>query len=63
MSRARARLSNDAFSVFLQAIKELNGGRRSREDTLAHARDVFGTRNADLYTSFEGLLNRHIPAA
>jgi hypothetical protein len=61
--RARARLSNEFFSQFLQAIKELNAGRQTRKDTLAQAQDIFGSRNADLYASFEGLLNRHIPAA
>eukprot|EP00873_Tetraselmis_striata_P022429 jgi/Tetstr1/442693/TSEL_030784.t1 len=60
--QARARLSYEQFSHFLQNIKELNAGRQSREDTLSKARDIFGSENGDLYASFEGLLSRHLPA-
>lgn len=56
--RARARLSNEHFAAFLQAIKELNSGRQTREDTLAAAHDIFGPANPDLYASFDGALAR-----
>ncbi|DBA79426.1 TPA: hypothetical protein ACH3X2_000066 [Trebouxia sp. C0005] len=59
--QARQRLSNDSFSLFLQAIKELNSGKKTREDTLHTANDIFGTSNGDLYSSFESLLSRHLP--
>ncbi|KAF8072479.1 hypothetical protein HT031_000138 [Scenedesmus sp. PABB004] len=58
--QARARLSYEQFSQFLVAIKELNGGRASREDTLGAARGLFGAGNADLYGLFEQLLMRHL---
>ena len=45
----RQRLSNDSFSLFLQAIKELNSGKKTREDTLHTANDIFGAANGDLY--------------
>jgi hypothetical protein len=44
----RARLSYEAFSRFLQIVKELNSG-NSRDDTLRRARELFGVANADLY--------------
>jgi hypothetical protein len=47
--RCRARLSYEQFSQFLVAIKELNAGRSSREDTLAAAKALFGHNNGDLY--------------
>lgn len=46
----RQRLSNDSFSLFLQAIKELNSGKKTREDTLHTANDIFGASNGDLYS-------------
>jgi hypothetical protein len=54
----RARLSYEAFSQFLHAIKELNAGRQTREETLRTARTVFGPANSDLYTAVENLLMR-----
>jgi hypothetical protein len=45
----RARLSYEQFSQFLEAIKDLNAGRASREDTLGAAQGLFGPGNADLY--------------
>lgn len=45
----RQRLSNDSFSLFLQAIKELNSGKKTREDTLHTAHEIFGASNGDLY--------------
>ncbi|KAL3133994.1 hypothetical protein ABBQ32_008433 [Trebouxia sp. C0010 RCD-2024] len=59
--QARQRLSNDSFSVFLQAIKELNSGKKTREETLNTASNIFGASNADLFGSFESLLSRHLP--
>lgn len=56
--RARVRLSNEHFAAFLQAIKELNSGRQTREDTLAAAHDIFGPANPDLYASFDGAIAR-----
>jgi hypothetical protein len=44
----RARLSYEAFSRFLQIVKELNSG-NSRDDTLRRARELFGVANSDLY--------------
>ena len=59
--QARARLSYEQFSSFLQNIKELNAHRQSREETLHKARSIFGSENDDLYGAFEGLLSRHLP--
>ncbi|KAK9868234.1 hypothetical protein WJX84_001744 [Apatococcus fuscideae] len=58
---ARSRLAAPRFGQFLQAIKELNSGAKTREQTLQQARDLFGTSEADLYASFEELLNQHLP--
>ena len=52
----RQRLSNDSFSLFLQAIKELNSGKKSREDTLHTANDIFGASNGDLYGALSHLI-------
>eukprot|EP00878_Enallax_costatus_P018212 GHUV01019165.1.p1 GENE.GHUV01019165.1~~GHUV01019165.1.p1 ORF type:complete len:117 (-),score=18.35 GHUV01019165.1:816-1166(-) len=49
LSCCRARLSYEQFSQFLVAIKDLNAGRATREDTLAAARQLFGPGNSDLY--------------
>mmetsp|Transcript_9013 Transcript_9013/g.15474 ORF Transcript_9013/g.15474 Transcript_9013/m.15474 type:complete len:286 (-) Transcript_9013:370-1227(-) len=59
--QARARLAYEQFSQFLQNIKELNAHRQTREETLKRAQDIFGPDNADLYSSFEMLLSRHLP--
>ena len=45
----RSRLAAPRFGQFLQAIKELNSGAKTREQTLQQARDLFGTSEADLY--------------
>eukprot|EP00775_Hariotina_reticulata_P011708 gene11708-11853_t len=58
--QARARLSYEQFSQFLVAIKELNAGRASRENTLTAARGLFGSHNDDLYGLFESLIMRHL---
>ncbi|CAI5468833.1 unnamed protein product [Closterium sp. Yama58-4] len=59
--RARNRLSYEQFSLFLANIKELNAHRKTREETLKKAEEIFGTENKDLYASFETLLSRHLP--
>ena len=46
----RQRLSNHSFSEFLQAIKELNSGKKTREETLHTALEIFGSDNGDLYS-------------
>jgi hypothetical protein len=56
----RARLSYEAFSRFLAAIKDLNAGRSSRDETLRFVRELCGAPHADLYALFEGLLSRHM---
>ncbi|CAH9053032.1 unnamed protein product [Cuscuta epithymum] len=57
--QARSRLSYEQFSAFLANIKELNAHKQSREETLRKAEDIFGKDNKDLYTLFQGLLNRN----
>ena len=42
--RARARLSYENFSQFLQNIKELNAHKQTRAETLARAAEIFGTK-------------------
>ncbi|PSS03174.1 hypothetical protein CEY00_Acc21558 [Actinidia chinensis var. chinensis] len=58
--QARSRLSYEQFSAFLANVKELNAQKQSREETLRKAEQIFGTDNKDLYSSFQGLLNRTI---
>jgi hypothetical protein len=60
--QARNRLSYEQFSAFLANIKELNGHRQTREETLRKADEIFGLDNKDLYMSFDGLLSRHLPS-
>lgn len=57
--QARARLSYEAFNLFLASIKRLNNQTQSREATLDEARKIFGSEHQDLYKDFENLLNRH----
>jgi len=57
--QARSRLSYEAFNLFLASIKRLNNQQQTREDTLAEAKNIFGTELQDLYKDFELLLNRH----
>ncbi|CAA2987471.1 Interactor of constitutive active ROPs 2 [Olea europaea subsp. europaea] len=57
--QARSRLSLEQFSAFLANIKELNAQKKSREETLRKAEEIFGMENKDLYLSFQGLLNRN----
>ncbi|CAL1409419.1 unnamed protein product [Linum trigynum] len=56
--QARSRLSYEQFSAFLANIKELNAQKQTREETLRKAEEIFGTENKDLFSSFQGLLNR-----
>ncbi|CAK9196623.1 unnamed protein product [Sphagnum troendelagicum] len=60
--QARNRLSYEQFSAFLSNIKELNGHRQTREETLRKADEIFGVDNKDLYIAFDGLLSRHLPS-
>ena len=60
--RARARLSNEAFSTFLQAIKDMNAGMRGRSETLQTAADIFAGPDTDLYHDFKALLDSHLPS-
>lgn len=60
--QARNRLTYEQFSLFLANIKELNAHRQTREETLKKADEIFGPENKDLYTSFDGLLSRHLPS-
>ena len=59
--QARARLSYENFSQFLQNIKELNAHKQTRQETLAKAAEIFGDQNSDLYATFETLLVKHLP--
>ncbi|KAG0496257.1 hypothetical protein HPP92_000810 [Vanilla planifolia] len=59
--QARSRLSYEQFAAFLANIKELNGRRQSREETLQKTEEIFGADNKDLYRYFQGLLNRSLP--
>lgn len=58
--QARTRLSYEQFGTFLASIKELNAHRKSRQETLAKAEEIFGAENKDLYLSFQRLLNRNV---
>ncbi|PKU61707.1 uncharacterized protein At4g15545-like isoform X1 [Dendrobium catenatum] len=58
--QARTRLSYEQFGTFLANIKELNANRKSRQETLAKAEEIFGPENKDLYLSFQRLLNRNV---
>ena len=57
---ARARLSPETFTAFLNSIKALNAHTRSRSQTLEDAQILFGQHNADLYAQFEALLAAHL---
>jgi hypothetical protein len=59
--QARARLSYENFSQFLQNIKELNAHKQTRQETLSRAAEIFGDHNSDLYHTFETLLVKHLP--
>lgn len=57
--QARTRLSYEQFGSFLANIKELNAHRKSRQETLAMAEEIFGMENRDLYLLFHRLLHRN----
>ncbi|KAI5084732.1 hypothetical protein GOP47_0000901 [Adiantum capillus-veneris] len=59
--QARNRLSYEQFSAFLANIKQLNAHLQTKEETLRRANEIFGPGNEDLYSSFDGLLRRHLP--
>ena len=58
---ARARLSYEHFSEFLQNIKELNAHKQPPAEPVARADDIFGESNKDLFRTFETLLVKHLP--
>ena len=58
---ARARLSYEHFSEFLQNIKELNAHKQTRAETLARAGRHLRRSNKDLFRTFETLLVKHLP--
>ncbi|KAK9725605.1 hypothetical protein RND81_05G156700 [Saponaria officinalis] len=58
--QVRSRLSYEQFGAFLANVKELNSHKQTKEETLLKADEIFGPDNKDLYTTFEGLLNRNV---
>ncbi|TKY54091.1 hypothetical protein E2542_SST18497 [Spatholobus suberectus] len=58
--QVRNRLSYEQFGVFLANVKELNSHKQTKEETLRKADEIFGPENKDLYTIFEGLINRNV---
>ncbi|KHN03022.1 hypothetical protein glysoja_009888 [Glycine soja] len=58
--QVRNRLSYEQFGAFLANVKELNSHKQTKEETLRKADKIFGPENKDLYTIFEGLINRNV---
>nr|KYP58147.1 hypothetical protein KK1_004439 [Cajanus cajan] len=58
--QVRNRLSYEQFGAFLANVKELNSHNQTKEETLRKADEIFGPENKDLYTIFEGLINRNV---
>ncbi|CAB4262828.1 unnamed protein product [Prunus armeniaca] len=58
--QVRSRLSYEQFGAFLANVKELNGHKQTKEETLQKADEIFGPDNKDLYAIFEGLINRNV---
>ncbi|KAM1742459.1 uncharacterized protein At4g15545 isoform X1 [Malus sylvestris] len=58
--QVRSRLSYEQFGAFLANVKELNGHKQTKEETLQKADEIFGPDNKDLYAIFEGLISRNI---
>ncbi|KAK7387841.1 hypothetical protein VNO78_22636 [Psophocarpus tetragonolobus] len=58
--QVRNRLSYEHFGAFLANVKELNSHKQTKEETLRKADEIFGPENKDLYTIFEGLINRNV---
>lgn len=56
----KTRLSIPQFKKFLDCIKNLNQKQASKEETLAVARDIFGSDNSDLYVAFQSILSKHM---
>ncbi|XP_039017730.1 uncharacterized protein At4g15545-like, partial [Hibiscus syriacus] len=55
-----SRLSYEQFGAFVTNVKELNSHKRTREETLRKAEEIFGPDNRDLYAIFDGLINRNV---
>ncbi|KAL6185902.1 hypothetical protein ACLB2K_042024 [Fragaria x ananassa] len=58
--QVRSRLSYEQFGAFLANVKELNAHKKTKEETLHKADEIFGPDNKDLYAIFEGLISRNI---
>ncbi|KAL7178025.1 hypothetical protein ACSBR2_031228 [Camellia fascicularis] len=58
--QVRSRLAYEQFSAFLANVKELNSHKRTKEETLRIADEIFGPDNKDLYAVFEGLITRNV---
>jgi hypothetical protein len=56
---AKKQLTYPQFQSFLQLIKQFNQHERGKDETLASARDIFGTSHDNLYRSFSALLTRN----
>ncbi|EKX73196.1 conserved hypothetical protein [Theileria equi strain WA] len=54
---AKSVLSGDDFSSFLATIKKFNTQLQTREETLAHARHIFGEHHPRLLEEFKQLIN------
>jgi hypothetical protein len=55
---AKKQLTFPQFQSFLQLIKQFNQHERSKEQTLASAKEIFGPSRDSLYRSFHALLTR-----
>lgn len=58
--QARARLQQDAFTKFLQNIKELNAHKKTHEEALNCAKELLTGENDDLYAAFESMIGKHL---
>ncbi|KDP40056.1 hypothetical protein JCGZ_02054 [Jatropha curcas] len=58
--QVRSRLSYEQFGAFLANVKELNSHKKTKEETLRKADEIFGPENKDLYVIFEGLITRNV---
>ncbi|KAK8928216.1 hypothetical protein KSP39_PZI017314 [Platanthera zijinensis] len=58
--QVRNRLSDEQFNAFLSNVKELNSHKQTRGETLRRADEIFGPENKDLFTIFDGLINRNL---
>lgn len=55
--QAKARLSYENFSIFSLYVKQLNEKSISKELALIEVKEIFGTENADLFSTFANLLS------